>query len=218
MDGKISQQNSEDSEEALQGAREVAEEPEASNRTEAAEKILQAASEMFYRDGIRAVGVDSIVEESGVTKMTLYKHFGSKDQLVAEYLRERDLRWKEWLRGALDRHSGSPRERILSIFDALAEWLHGSNGYRGCAFVNALVELADEEHPAHEVIREQKIWMREYLSGIAAETEIKDPSELSERLMLVYEGANVISVMQDGPQTARRAHDSAAAILTDFGL
>jgi AcrR family transcriptional regulator len=186
--------------------------------TAAAERVLEAASELFYRDGIRAVGVDTIAEESGVTKMTLYKHFGSKDQLVAEYLRVRDDRWRAWLREAVKRRSETPREQILAVFDALEEWLDCGEGYRGCAFVNAAVELADQEHPAHAVIEEQKRWMREYFAGMAAAAGAREPEWLAEQLMVLYEGANVTSVMRNGQNTTRPARSTAETLLAELGL
>jgi len=109
----------------------------------AADRILDTASKLFYQKGIRATGVDRIAADSGMTKMTLYACFGSKEELVRAYLARRDVRWREWFKGAVERHPHrDPSRRPLAIFDALAERL-ADPGFRGCAFINAMAELDD---------------------------------------------------------------------------
>lgn len=181
-------------------------------RTPAAERILRSASEMFYREGIRAVGVDSIAAEAGVTKKTLYDKFGSKDRLVAEYLRDRDERWRAWLTEGVERSGGSVVERLLSTFDVLAEWNESGNS-RGCGFVNATVELPETNHPAWEVVMDQKRWMREYLAKLAAEAGAGDPEVLADQLLLLHEGVNVASLLGTPTGAARKAREAAAALV-----
>lgn len=106
----------------------------------ARERILASAQELFYRDGIRATGVDRVIAEAGVTKVTFYRHFPSKNDLVTAYLEERHLLWIEWLDGALDRHRGRGRGAAARLIAVFREWFN-SAGYRGCAFLNAVVEL-----------------------------------------------------------------------------
>lgn len=153
-------------------------------RTPAAERILRAASEMFYREGIRAVGVEAIAQEAGVTKKTLYERFGSKKELVAAYLRERDERWRTFLLEAVERRGGSAKERLLSTFDALEDWMDRENP-RGCGFVNAAAELPDANHPGRVVVMEQKEWLRGYLTELAAEAGAEAPKDLAERLLIL---------------------------------
>jgi len=166
-------------------------------RSEAAWKVLEAASELFYRDGIRATGVEAVVERSGVTKMTLYKHFGSKDGLVVAYLERRDGLWRERLARAVERRVAEkgdrPEERMLAVFDALEEWLRTEEA-RGCAFINATAELPDPEHPAREVIRRQQEAVRSHFEELAAEAGVHDPGRLAGQLMILYEGAIVTAV------------------------
>lgn len=181
-------------------------------RTPAAERILHTASEMFYRKGIRAVGVDSIAAEAGVTKKTLYEKYGSKDKLVAAYLRARDESWRDWLQGFVERRDGSATERLLSTFDALEEWMEREN-YRGCGFVNAAVEFPDANHPARAVVLEQKRWMRDYLTKLAAEAGAEDPEDLAERLLILQEGATVANSLGIAANAARTAKQTAVDLV-----
>ncbi len=184
-------------------------------RTPAAERILRAASEMFYRKGIRAVGVDSIAAEAGVTKKTLYEKYGSKDELVAAYLRARDERWRNWLVEFVERRGGSATERLLSTFDLLGEWMEREN-YRGCGFVNAAVEFPDADHPVRVVVLEQKLWMRGYLAELATEAGAEDPEDLAERLLILHEGATVAGSLGVAADAAQKARQTAVAIVADL--
>ncbi len=172
--------------------------------TPAARRILDAAAELFYGRGINAVGVDLIAKRSGVTKKTLYDRFGSKEALVAAYLRERDERWRAWLTAEVEK--SPPADRALATFDALALWVARENP-RGCGFVNAAAELPDAAHPARQVIADQKRWLREYLRQLCAEADVTAPGELADELLLLHEGATVLnglSAVADAVGIARR--------------
>jgi AcrR family transcriptional regulator len=174
--------------------------------------VLDAASELFYAQGIHAVGVDTIAAAAGVTKKTLYDRFGSKDRLVAAYLRSRDERWRERLTSATGH--GNVRQRLLATFDALADWLRRESP-RGCSFINALAELPDPAHPARAVISEQKRWLLDYLTELAA--PVARPRQLAEQLLLLHEGALVSygsRAVADPVGQARRV----AAVLIDREL
>jgi AcrR family transcriptional regulator len=179
--------------------------------TPAAARILDTASSLFYERGIRAVGVDAIAEQAGVTKATLYKQFGSKDRLVAEYLRARDRRWHASLQALTERHASS-RDRLLAVFDAYAEWLAG-DGFRGCAFVNAAVELADSEHPALEVARAHKATLRRHLADLAAEAGSHRPEAVANELLLLLDGAAVAAQLSRGLAPLDAARDAARRLL-----
>ena len=185
----------------------------AKRRVPAAERILDAASEMFYREGIRAVGVDAIVERAGVAKMSLYKNFRSKDELIAAYLRARDERWRAWLQEEVERRAGPPEGRIPAVFDALEEWMAGDEGFRGCAFVNASTEISDRTHPAWAVISDQKEWMLGYFRRLAEDAGAGAPQELAERLLILFEGANVARVVRAGNDPIRQARAMAEALI-----
>lgn len=185
------------------------------SRTPAYERILEAASELFYRRGIRAVGVDAVAETAGVTKKTLYDKFGSKDELVAAYLRTRDERWREWLEGYVAERGGSPEERLLSTFDGLGEWMERENP-RGCGFVNAYAELADPNHPARAVVLEQKWWLRDYLTGLTTEIGVENPGDLAEKFLILHEGATVADSMGTAADAVRKAREIAAKFIADL--
>ena len=132
--------------------------------TPAGERLLAAASELFYRRGIRAVGVDLIAETAGTTKKTLYDCFGSKDALVALYLEHRMARWQAFLG---EHMTGAPTgpERLPAVFDVLGTWLAGQG--RGCGFVNAYAEIGGTGHPGEPVVRAEKEAMRDYFVDLA---------------------------------------------------
>ena len=154
--------------------------------TPAGRRILAAAEELFYSRGITAVGVDLIAEHSGVTKRTLYNQFGSKDRLVAAYLAERDRRWRELVRAAVE-GCDDPVEAVTAPFDALRVWMETNS--RGCAFTNALAELPDPSHAAHRVAADQKQWLRGLFEELAIAAGCHDPARVATRLLLVHEGA-----------------------------
>ncbi len=117
----------------------------------ARERILLTAHELFYRDGIRATGIDRVIAESGVAKLTFYRHFPSKNELVREFLEYRHQRWMDWFVNALQRHGGDGK----ALVPALAEWF-GDDGYRGCAFINSVGELGDTLPEVMEITRRHK--------------------------------------------------------------
>jgi AcrR family transcriptional regulator len=163
-------------------------------RRPGAERLLEAASDLFYREGIRAVGVDTVSERAGVSKRTLYNRFGGKDELVAEYLRRRDDRWRAYLREATGRVTG-PREKLLAVFGAYGEWLVGED-FRGCPFANAAAEIPDPNHPARIVARRHKDGVKEHLVTLAGEAGFRAPEALAERLLLLLEGATATAAMR----------------------
>ncbi|GAA4552521.1 helix-turn-helix domain-containing protein [Pseudonocardia xishanensis] len=175
--------------------------------TPAGERLLTAASTLFYRRGIRAVGVDLIAETAGTTKKTLYDRFGSKDALVALYLERRAAFWQGFLR---ERMAGRPP---AAVFDVLAEWLADQD--RGCAFVNAYAEIGGTDHPAEPVIRAEKEWMRAYLVELVRAAGL--PAELGIDLHLLYEGASVMATAGGVPDAPVRAKAAAERLLSACG-
>jgi AcrR family transcriptional regulator len=162
-------------------------------------RILAAAGELFYRHGIRAVGVDAIAEAAGTNKMTLYRHFTSKDELVAEYLRQSaklaDACW-ERLRQA---HPGDPRAQLRAWLREMAEHA-ASADERGCPLANAAVELPEKAHPARRVIEDFKVAQRARLVELGTAAGLAEPDVLADELHLLLEGARVTaqSVGTDG--------------------
>ena len=154
------------------------------------ERILAAAHELFYQRGIHAVGVDAIAEAAGTNKMTLYRHFVSKDELVAACLRklaaEKDAEWDAIAAG----HPGDPRGELTAWLQHIGEWFIRESG-RGCALANAAIELPDQDHPARRVIREHKSAVRERLVKLCRDAGLRDPEAVASEAFLVCEGARV---------------------------
>ncbi|WP_372447185.1 TetR/AcrR family transcriptional regulator [Streptomyces flavofungini] len=179
--------------------------------TPGARKVLEAAGRLFYERGIHAVGVDLIAAEAGVTKKTLYDRFGAKDQIVVEYLADRDERWRAFLVAYLER-SRSPRSRILAVFDASRDWAEQSLP-RGCSMINAHAEIADPAHPAYAVITGQKAWMLELFTDLARPLAPRRAKSLGRSLMLLHEGGLVAYGMGIFPDAIERARQDAQALV-----
>jgi AcrR family transcriptional regulator len=158
------------------------------------QRLLAAARELFYENGICATGVSAVAERAGVTKMTLYAHFPSKDALVAAYLEDSDRRWRAFLEEKLSGYEDS-RDRLLAVCDAYREYFT-TREMRGCAFVNCAAEFPDPDHPVRRVIRWHKAGVRERIRDLAAEAGAEDPAALAERLFVVLEGAYVTGAVE----------------------
>jgi AcrR family transcriptional regulator len=171
-------------------AAEIAVTAEKSGKISARQRLLAAAAELFYRHGIRAVGVDAIAEAAGSNKMTLYRHFSSKDELLAEYLREMGKQGDQcW--GAYEAvHPGDPLAQLRAWLADMAGHL-SSPGDRGCALANAAVELPDRTHPARRVIEEVKLAQRDRVADLARLAGLGEPEALADELYLLLEGARV---------------------------
>jgi AcrR family transcriptional regulator len=163
----------------------------------AADKILNVARDLFYRQGIRAIGVDEVVRKAGVTKPSLYRSFPSKDELAASYLRRYDEEFWERFDEAVAAHPGDPRAQILAFLSRVAKRSQ-KPGYRGCGMTNAAVEYPEPEHPARLVSEDNKKELRRRLRAMAADMGARDADELGDGLLLLIEGA-YISAQLFGP-------------------
>src|SRR5437899_9094729 len=154
------------------------------------ERILTAARELFYRRGIHAVGVDAIAEAAGTSKMTLYRHFASKDVLIAaclgELTREFDAAWD----AIAAAHVGDPEGQLLAWLRHVSDFKE-YEAERGCALANAAIELPHKDHPARRVIREHKTAHRERLIRLCRDARLADPERLADEIFLIWEGARV---------------------------
>jgi AcrR family transcriptional regulator len=175
-------------------------------------RILDAAARLFYRRGIRAVSVDEVAESASVTKVTVYKHFRSKDNLIASCLHMLDDRFFTWFVTQVENSSDDPDERLLAVFDVLDRWFR-RRSFRGCAFINATVELAEPEHPAHAAVVSHKDRSRAYFRELAVAAGVDNPDALSDQWMLLSEGATVTALVEDDRDAARRARMAAEALL-----
>ncbi|MDD7941939.1 TetR family transcriptional regulator [Actinomycetospora lutea] len=179
--------------------------------TPGARRILDVAAELFYAHGIHAVGVDTIAAESGVTKRTLYDRFGSKDALVATYLRERDERWRARVSAAVEAQD-DPVRRALAPFAVLEDWVAEGTS-RGCAFVNAFAELDDPDHPARPVIDDEKRWLRALFATELARAGLADPDGLALQLLVLHEGALVTHAVAAAPGAPAAAWAAARSLV-----
>ncbi len=179
--------------------------------------LVETALKLFYLHGFHATGIDKILAESGVAKMTLYKHFRSKDELILAALQLRDERFRNWLMSEMEKASANPEERLLAMFDALETWFQGKAfkdlGFSGCAFINAASEFAAHDHPAHRVASEHKRRIVEYLEKTCRDAQLSEPEQLAERLALLKEGAIATAHVRNMPEAAMLARDIARTMI-----
>jgi AcrR family transcriptional regulator len=179
---------------------------------EARQRILATADQLFYREGVRAVGIDRIIADAGVAKMTLYAHFPSKDDLILAVLRHRELGVMEFFRSTMERHGKKVKNPLRAFFAALKDWFE-SPGFRGCAFQNAAVELADPNHPGTEFVRGHKQRFSEFLRRVVEETVGKTAAKLAPAVTILVEGAMVTAVIQGNPDAAVVARNAALKLV-----
>lgn len=159
----------------------------ASGKT-ARERLLEVATELFYREGIRAVGIDTIIARSGVAKMSLYRNFPSKDDLVVAFLEARDRIYWAWWDHVMAQHPGDPRQQVSDLFGSLTRRVTDKR-YRGCPFINTTTEFPDPAHPARAICLANKRRLRAGLLDLASRLGAREPEVLADQLMLLMEGA-----------------------------
>jgi len=174
---------------------------DAQSRAEVRQRILDTACTLFYQCGVRAVGVDLVVEKAGVAKTSLYRHFGTKDDLIAAFLEREDADfWATW-----DRIAGQHADDAAAELDAHLGWIGervGRPNYRGCPQINVAAEFPDIDHPARKIAAKHKLEMRQRLTGIARRLGVARPDELAGQLSLLINGAFVSSqIFQPGEAT-----------------
>lgn len=186
----------------------------AATATNARGRIVDAAYDLFSRRGIRAVGIDTIVAESGVAKMTLYRNFASKDALVLEFLRVREDRWtRDWLQSEVERRASTPRERLLAIFDVFHDWFQ-LDGFEGCSFVNVLLEITDWESPVRQAAVEHLATIRSFVAGLAGSVGVRDPDDFARQWHILMKGS-IVAAGEGDRDAARRARRMGELLLAD---
>jgi AcrR family transcriptional regulator len=176
----------------------------------ARDRILQAAEDLFASRGVR-VGVDALIDRAHVAKATFYRHFPSKDDLVAAWLRRPDARWIDQVAPEVERRAGSPRERLLVFWDVLEEWLDG-HGHRSCPFLNTLVEVRDPSHPARDQVLAYVGEVERFFARTASQAGIRDAGELGRQLVVVCMG----TFMADAVASARHPAATARAVTEEL--
>ncbi len=174
--------------------------------------LVDTALQLFDRHGYHATGIDRILGESGVAKMTLYKYFKSKDELILAALRLRDERLRNWLMREVEQRAATPKDRLFAIFDVVHDFLT-SKDFNGCMFIGACAEFADPDDPIHVASAEHKRLFVAYIRRLAAAAGARDPDELAEQLDLLIEGAIVVAQVSGRSDTARQAGRAAKPLI-----
>lgn len=180
------------------------------------EKILEAAESLFCTRGIHSVGVDEVVSASGVAKMTLYKHFASKDLLIAAVVARKAASFEAWFAAEVRARAVDPVGRLLACFEVYAAWFETPE-FRGCPFMNVTAELSDAAHPAREAAAAHKRAMLELLADLSKEAKVRNPRQLAEQWLLLLDGASAEAMLWQSTLPATRARQIAMALLDHAG-
>jgi AcrR family transcriptional regulator len=182
----------------------------------ARERILDTAYDLFSRHGIRAVGVDRIIATSGVAKMSLYRHFRSKEALVLAFLQEREKRWTmEWLHAEASRRADDGAGRMLAIFDVFDEWFRQPD-FEGCSFINALLEFGEIEHPIRQATTGHLANIRGLVQEFADEAGVADPEAVACQWHILMKGS-IVAAGEGDAEAARRAQELGRLLLEREG-
>jgi len=173
------------------------------------DRLLDAAERLIYRDGIHGTGVDTILDEASVARMSLYNQFGNKDGLVLAALERRDRRWMGWYERRVTALAPGGPDRVRALFDALDEWFRQPD-FHGCAFINAAGEIADAAHAVRHLAAGHKLALGAFVAQVADEA---GQAALGRALFLLIEGAIVAAMVEGRPDAARDARDVAARLM-----
>jgi AcrR family transcriptional regulator len=172
--------------------------------SEVRERLVTAAYELFARNGVQAVGVDAIIERSGVARQTLYRHFGSKQELVLAFLERREEVWTYgWLAAEVKRRERDPRRRLLAIFDVFDEWFRTPE-FEGCSFINVMLEHPSPDHPVHRAAAEYLARIRSFLEELAGDAGLADPASFAREWHILMKGS-IVAAGEGDLDAARRA-------------
>jgi AcrR family transcriptional regulator len=181
------------------------------------ERVLKTAYELFSRHGTRAVGVDRIIAESGVAKMTLYRNFASKDDLILAFLERREERWtRDWLQATVERRAETPAQRLLAIFDTFGEWF-AREDFEGCSFINVMLEIDDPGSPVRRESVRQLSEIRGFLGGLAEEAGVEDVDGFARQWHILMKGC-IVAAAEGDELAAGRARELGALLLAHHGI
>ncbi len=180
--------------------------------SDARERLLTAAYELFASQGVQAVGVEAIIEHSGVARQTMYRHFGSKQELVLAFLARREEMWtRGWLQAETARRAQEPREQLLAIFDVFDEWFARPD-FEGCSFINVMLEHPDPEHPLHRAAAAYLTRIRGFLEELAREAGIPDADAFARQWHILMKGS-IVAAGEGDREAARHAQQVARLVL-----
>jgi len=180
--------------------------------SDARERLMSAAYELFSRRGVQAVGVDAIIERSGVARQTMYRHFQSKQDLVLAFLERREELWtRDWLQAEVQRRASDPRERLLAIFDVFDEWFRAP-GFEGCSFINVMLEHPEAAHPVHRAAAAYLAGIRQFLEDLARQAGIPEAASFARDWHILMKGS-IVAAGEGDRDAALRARKMAAGVL-----
>ncbi len=184
------------------------------------DQLVQTALTLFSKQGYRATGIDNILAESGIAKMTLYNHFKSKDELIIAVLNKRDDDFLDWLNAAIQRliplQNSDPRlHKLMALFDAIDEWFN-SDAFYGCNFINACIEFKREDDPIHVTATAHKKLMLQILQSYLSELELTDPTIIAKQIHMLIEGSIVMTICLGEKKSALIAKQTCLEILQKY--
>jgi AcrR family transcriptional regulator len=181
------------------------------------EHLIDTAIVLFAERGYHATGIDTILDKSGVSKKTLYRHFRSKDELILAALKKYDGLFRNGFMRQVKASAETPRERLLAVFDVAESWF-GQNNFYGCMFINAIGEYSETEAPIRQACKDFKAMMLSFIQELCKEAEVPNPAGLAEELMLLFEGATVTAQVSQNRSRAAQVAKGAAAVLIERAL
>jgi len=185
--------------------------------TSGRERVLATAYDLFSRHGTRAVGVDRIIAESGVAKMTLYRNFASKDELILAFLARREEQWtREWLQAHVERRATTPGGRLLPIFHTFGGWF-AAEGFEGCSFINVMLEIVQADHPVRDAAVKHLAEIRSFLARLAAEAGVEDTDAFARQWHILMKGA-IVAAAEGDVHAAARARELGSLLLERHGV
>jgi AcrR family transcriptional regulator len=189
--------------------------PEAAVAVPARQRILDSAYELFSRRGVRAVGVDEVIQSASVAKATLYRHFKSKDDLVLAFLQQREQRWtKDWVEAEARRRGETPEEQLLAIFDLFDEWFQADD-FEGCSFINVLLEMNDRGTPIGKASAGHLDNIRSIIGSLAEEAGLRDPEQFAHSWHILMKGS-IVAAGEGDRDAARRAQAMGRLLIEQY--
>jgi AcrR family transcriptional regulator len=180
------------------------------------ERLGRAAYELFSREGTRSVGVDAVIARAGTAKMTLYRNFPSKDDLIIDFLRRREQLWtRQWLEAESQRRGDTPREQLLAIFDVFSEWFSQPD-FEGCSFLTTMIEINDRDDPVHQAAVVHLANIRSYIERLAAEAGIRDADSFARKWHILMKGS-IMAAHEGDAAAAARARELGELLLAQHG-
>jgi AcrR family transcriptional regulator len=181
------------------------------------ERIGRAAYELFSRQGVSSVGVDTVIAHAGTAKMTLYRNFPSKNDLIIDFLRRREQLWtRNWLQAETNRMAREPRDQLLAIFDLFDGWFADPD-FEGCSFLNAIVEINDQDHPVHQAAVHHLANIRGHIAALASAAGIEDTDSFARQWHILMKGS-IMAACEGDTQAAARARELGELLMVRYGV